>query len=132
MQNTSALHSTLLIALLVTTACAFAQRKVRPETTESSVAAMLEQLQPDIMVVDGDPVKTTTLDELMRKHKVPGVSISVIRNGKIEWARGFGIADVETGRAVTPQTLFQAASISVPITAAPAVCDSRCRSVTGC
>ena len=74
-----------------------------------------------MMVVDGDPIETTTLDELMREHHVPGVSIVVIRNGKIDWARGFGIADVETGRAVTPQTLFHAASISKPVAAAAAL-----------
>ena len=89
--------------------------------TKNSVAALLEQLQPDLMVVDGDPIKTTTLEELMRKHHVPGVSIAVIRDGKIDWARGFGIADVETGRAVTHETLFQAASISKPVAAAAAL-----------
>lgn len=89
--------------------------------SERSVAALLERLQPDLMVVDGDPIETTTLDALMREHRVPGVSVAVIRNGKIDWARGFGLADVETGRAVTPQTLFQAASISKPVAAAAAL-----------
>lgn len=50
--------------------------------------------------------------ELLTKFNVPGVSIAVIKDFKIEWARGYGIADVETGAAVTPDTMFQAASIS--------------------
>ena len=92
-----------------------------PPPTEQNVDALLEKLQPNMMVVDGDPIETTTLDELMREHHVPGVSIAVIRNGKIDWTRGFGIADVETGRAVTTETLFQAASISKPVAAAAAL-----------
>ena len=82
---------------------------------------LLERLQPDIMVIEGDPIEKITIDELMREHHVPGLSIAVIRNGKIEWSQGFGVADVETGQAVTPQTLFQAASISLPIAATAAL-----------
>lgn len=51
----------------------------------------------------------------MKDHTVQGVSIAVIRNYKIDWARGYGFADVEEKRPVTPQTLFQAASISKSI-----------------
>ena len=47
---------------------------------------------------------------------VPGVSIAVIHDGKIEWARGFGVTRIG-GPAVTPDTLLQAASISKPVTA---------------
>src|SRR5215831_6911207 len=47
---------------------------------------------------------------------VPGVSIAVIRDGKIEWARGFGVTKIG-GPPVTPDTLFQAASISKPVAA---------------
>jgi CubicO group peptidase (beta-lactamase class C family) len=47
---------------------------------------------------------------------VPGVSIAVIHNGKVEWARGFGVTSVG-GAPVTPETLFQAASISKPVAA---------------
>ena len=91
------------------------------EATEGSVAALLDQLQPDLIVVEGDPIETPTLEELMREHRVPGISIAVIRDGEIDWARGFGVADVESGRPVTTETLFQAASISKPVAAAAAL-----------
>lgn len=91
------------------------------ETKNEDVALLLKHLQPNLMVVDGDPEQKTTLAELMREHHVSGVSVAVIRNGEVDWARGFGLADVASGRKVTPETLFQAASISVPVTAVAAL-----------
>jgi len=52
----------------------------------------------------------------MAELHVPGVSIAVIHDGAIQWARGFGVARVG-GPPVTAKTLFQAASISKPVTA---------------
>jgi CubicO group peptidase (beta-lactamase class C family) len=45
----------------------------------------------------------------------------VISNGEIEWARAYGLADVEDQREVTTSTLFQAASISKPVAATAAL-----------
>lgn len=53
-----------------------------------------------------------TLQDRMAFHKVNGVSIAVVKNYKIEWARGFGWADINTKQPVTTATLFQAGSIS--------------------
>ena len=58
-----------------------------------------------------------SIDELLEQYKVPGVSIAIIRDFKIEWAAGYGIADTETGAEVNTETLFQAASISKPVNA---------------
>ncbi len=110
-----------LSTCLILSACATTPRQTDPQLTARSVAALFEQLQPTNIVVDGDPVETTTLAELMREYRTPGVSIAVIRNGKVDLERGFGNADVETGREVTDKTLFQAASISKPVTAAAAL-----------
>ncbi|MFZ0501027.1 MAG: serine hydrolase domain-containing protein, partial [Steroidobacteraceae bacterium] len=52
----------------------------------------------------------------MEKLHVPGVSVAVIHGGAIEWARGFGVRDA-AGDPVTATTLFQASSISKPVTA---------------
>ena len=62
--------------------------------------------------------KQMTLSDRMRYYKVPGVSVAVINNGKIEWARGFGVTDASTNEPVTAETLFQAGSISKPVAAA--------------
>ena len=58
-----------------------------------------------------------TLEDAMKKTGVPGASIAVIKDFDIQWSRGYGVADVTTGAKTTPDTLFQAASISKPITA---------------
>src|SRR5215475_7107753 len=57
------------------------------------------------------------VQQLLTQFKVPGVSIAVIKNFRVEWARGYGVADVETGEPVTPDTMFQAASISKTVAA---------------
>jgi CubicO group peptidase (beta-lactamase class C family) len=62
-----------------------------------------------------------TLPELMRRFEVPGLSVAVIRDFKVHWLKAYGIADVESGRAVETDTLFQAASISKPVTAMAAM-----------
>ncbi len=71
-------------------------------------------LRPPVLV-EGDA--TWTLEERMRLYKVHGVSVAVIKDFKIEWAGGYGLADVEAGKPVTASTLFQAGSISKPVAA---------------
>ena len=53
-----------------------------------------------------------TLTEIMERFKVPGVSVAVIKDFKIHWAKAYGVADVATHRPVETTTAFQAASIS--------------------
>jgi CubicO group peptidase (beta-lactamase class C family) len=50
-------------------------------------------------------------------NPLAGVSIAVIRDFEIHWAKGYGIADVETGAPVDTDTMFQAASMSKPVAA---------------
>lgn len=62
-----------------------------------------------------------SLFDRMQAYGVPGVSVAVIHKGKLDWARGWGVRDVESCKAVTPDTVFQAASISKVVTAALAL-----------
>lgn len=55
------------------------------------------------------------LADRMRYYKVRGVSIAVLRGGKIEWAKGYGVKEFGRPDPVTPETKFQAASISKPV-----------------
>ncbi|MCX6611856.1 MAG: serine hydrolase [Acidobacteria bacterium] len=61
-----------------------------------------------------DPLR---LEEMMSRLRVPGVSVAVIRDFKIHWAKSWGVADVESGKPVSNDTMFQAASISKPVAA---------------
>ena len=63
------------------------------------------------------PIDAAEIDALRKQFNVPGVSIAVIRNFAIDWARGYGLADAGAGTPVTTDTLFQAASISKTIAA---------------
>ncbi|MEO6229568.1 MAG: serine hydrolase domain-containing protein [Ferruginibacter sp.] len=53
-----------------------------------------------------------TLADKMKSNHVNGVSIALIKDYKIEWAKGYGWADSAEQRPVTTNTLFQAGSIS--------------------
>ena len=66
-------------------------------------------------VFKGD--KPWTLAERMEHYGVPGVSIALVRRFRISWVRNYGLADRGTGQGVTPDTLFQAGSISKPVAA---------------
>jgi len=58
-----------------------------------------------------------SIEDRMRDYGVTGLSVAVVDEGKIAWAKGYGMADSASGRRVTPHTLFQAASISKPVSA---------------
>jgi CubicO group peptidase (beta-lactamase class C family) len=58
-----------------------------------------------------------SLRELMERFGVPGASIAVIKDYRIHWAKSYGTADQTTKAQVTADTMFQAASISKPVTA---------------
>jgi CubicO group peptidase (beta-lactamase class C family) len=64
-----------------------------------------------------DSTNTWNLQQRMKESGIFGVSIAVIHDYKIEWARGYGMADISTQTPVTTQTLFQAASISKSLNA---------------
>jgi CubicO group peptidase (beta-lactamase class C family) len=64
-----------------------------------------------------EPLDAREVQKLLDQHKVPGVSIAVIKDFRIVWAKGYGIADKANNSSVTTETLFQAASISKPVAA---------------
>jgi CubicO group peptidase (beta-lactamase class C family) len=68
-------------------------------------------------VAGPNDLSTLTIAELMGRFNVPGVSIAVVRDHQIHWAKGYGTADVATGAPVDTGTMFQAASISKPVAA---------------
>jgi CubicO group peptidase (beta-lactamase class C family) len=76
-------------------------------------------LQSAVAIDKAPPVRRVLADEMARLG-VPGASVAVIHAGEIEWAKGYGVV-TPGGAAVTPATLFQAGSISKPVTAVAAL-----------
>ena len=54
-----------------------------------------------------------SLDE----HDVPGASVAVVADGEIALAKGYGVADRESGDAVDATTPFRLGSVSKPVVA---------------
>jgi CubicO group peptidase (beta-lactamase class C family) len=54
----------------------------------------------------------------MRRQKIPGISLAVLRRGKIAILRSYGLANVEHNIHVKPETVFQSGSIGKQFTAA--------------
>ena len=111
MKRYSALLTVLAVSTLV---CAPAPR------AQDGAAALIARIEaPQTPNREGwDPY---TLQELMERFNVPGASIAVIKDYQIAWTKAYGQADVTTKSLVTPATMFQAASISKPVTAMAAM-----------
>jgi hypothetical protein len=64
---------------------------------------------------------TAPLDEamqnLMRRHGIPGGALAIARAGQLVYAQGFGFSSRERGEAATAESKFRLASLSKPITA---------------
>lgn len=83
---------------------------------ERAAEAIIRQIEGPQHPRSSD-LDSLSLAGLMDHFNVPGLSIAVIRDFEIHWARAYGIADVQTGAKVDTATLFQAASISKPVNA---------------
>lgn len=57
------------------------------------------------------------LPALMKQADIPGLSIALIRDGKMVWNRGFGVKNSQTKEPVTEETVFEAASLTKPVAA---------------
>jgi len=93
----------LLSAVVLVTAAVFAQQAPTPAPTSPPP-------QPG-------PLAVADVEAVLKQFNVPAVSVAVINNFAIEWARGYGVADKEAGTPVTAETMFQAASISKTVAA---------------
>ena len=123
--------SLLVLAILVFSVLALSTREqtlaaadLKTDPWQTAGAANLAQriegvengLLPPAVVKGETPAKMKLADR-MQFYKTPGVSIALINNGRIEWARGYGVLEAGGKEPVTPETLFQAASNSKSLTA---------------
>ncbi|SPF50350.1 Beta-lactamase [Candidatus Sulfopaludibacter sp. SbA4] len=83
---------------------------------DQKIQRVTQGLRP-ASVSKGAAIPKMTITERLQFYKVPGVSVAVMQDGKVEWARGFGVTSAEGGKPVDAETLFQAASISKHVAA---------------
>ena len=101
--------SLLIIAFFLGNCTTNSQIKKYPANVEEKIKQVENNLAGWVQIGNND---RWNLAERMKKYGINGVSIAVVHNYKIEWARGYGFADISEKRPVTEATLFQAASIS--------------------
>ena len=104
--------SFVLFIVLNSTFIACAQNNVTASLPER-ISAVENNLGTWVKIDD----KGWNLQDRMAFHKIHGVTVAVIKDYKIDWAKGYGLADTSDKRPVTTQTLFQAASISKSLNA---------------
>lgn len=109
--NASPMFARLRAAAAVAAVLPLALAAQVPNSQAQHVVRIESSLRPG-PIVSGNQ---TTIDARMRALHVPAVSIAVVDSGRIIWAKAYGVADVETNRAATTLTRFQAASMSKPV-----------------
>jgi D-alanyl-D-alanine carboxypeptidase len=72
--------------------------------TSSSISSVMGRMSDRIL-------------QLMQQHGIPGVSIAVVHDQEVTWAKGFGFADLASARPMHEETLFGVASITKTFTA---------------
>lgn len=112
-------HFTPVALAFIAVQLSVAQDAGSSPETEKRVERVTSGLTGDV-AIKGEEHTTHTLADRMKELNVPGVSIAVIHEGKIEWARGFGVRSIG-GPPVAAEIMFQAGSISKPLAAMAAL-----------
>jgi CubicO group peptidase (beta-lactamase class C family) len=100
------------LSLVVAAALGFAGlAQAAPSAKDAAaIAAMETKISP--MAVTPEGAAPRALTARMAELNIPGVSVAFIENGKVTWTRTYGVATAGGSQSVTPETLFQAASMS--------------------
>jgi CubicO group peptidase (beta-lactamase class C family) len=101
----------LLLAIYILPVLSLGQS---PPNLDAEIKRVESGLLPPV-TIKGEP--GWTIEERMKFYKAPGLSVAVIKDFRIVWAKGYGVKDLQTKEPVTTETLFQAGSISKTINA---------------
>jgi CubicO group peptidase (beta-lactamase class C family) len=100
------------------------QQTPNTQSPDAALAARISRIENGLLpavIIKGQPPQSMTIADRMAHYKVPGVSVAFFDHGQIIWTKTYGFADVASKKPVTPDTLFQAASISKPVAALAAL-----------
>ncbi|BCW90884.1 D-aminopeptidase [Alphaproteobacteria bacterium SO-S41] len=78
-------------------------------------AAFEKGLLPIVRIADEDT--RWTVDERLAHYKCPAVGVAAIKDGRLDWAAGYGVRGREDPRPVNADTIFMLASCSKPVCA---------------
>lgn len=108
----------LILSSFILVSCV-SKSEIYEEKLNERISRIENGLQSNLQIEYGDSLIQSfyNIEERMQELLIPGLSIAVLNNGVIEWAKGYGIADSLENRKVTTETLFQAGSISKPVAA---------------
>jgi len=76
-----------------------------------ALPAVLTAQQPDLAAI------ADTVFARWNSTHTPGCAVGVARDGKVLLTRGYGMADLETGTPITPETIFESGSVAKQFTA---------------
>lgn len=108
----------ILLALPVV---AFTQTRAPGERGAAERAARTAGLLAPAVAPSSADLPRYSLEERMRFYGVPGISMAIINEGRVESLRAYGLADAAARIPVDTTTLFQAGSISKPVAAIAAL-----------
>ena len=108
-------------ALLVAVCLALLMVSCAP-TPGAAIERRIGRVERGLLAELGDPPwSRLALADRMAHYNVAGVSIAVVNDFEIEWAKGYGVLVAGGDEPVTPDTLFQAASIGKTLVAVTAL-----------
>lgn len=107
----------LIILLCVTFLLSCSSTKEEQQRELQERISRIENNIQQLLQIEGKEVPTYSIDERLKELGIPGLSIAVVADGKIEWAKGYGLADKAENRIVDNTTMFLAGSISKPVSA---------------
>jgi CubicO group peptidase (beta-lactamase class C family) len=103
MRHTARVFVSLTFSIFAITSCA------RQDGPQPAPGTAPERRAPEEIAATLE----AALPQMMEAATIPGLSICLIDDSAIVWCEGFGVA--EEGKAVTTETIFQAASLSKPV-----------------
>jgi len=121
---TAAWYSSSNLAALSAPARPTATATVQESSNKANLNARIARIENGLfpsVIIKGQQTTAMNIADRMAHYKVPGVSVAFFDHGQILWTRTYGFADVGSKSPVTTETLFQAASISKPVSALAAL-----------
>ena len=100
----------LVVALFASTSSGAAAQRTPVQGTEARSTGAPRTVDRPAQLV------RAMAKQLITTANLPGLSVAISRNGQVILAEGFGYADIERKRPITPDTRFRTASVSKVIT----------------